>query len=90
MTTRLTFLDPPISVMTDAATHGNSRGGRWMPLKECEAQGRQIPPAQTPGSGPPEGFGRKGRRDGPCQEKPLRERTEARTVNRHRWTRRIA
>ena len=52
MTTRRTFLDPPISVTTDAATHGNSRGGRWMPLKECESLGRQIPPAHDPGSGP--------------------------------------
>ena len=90
MTIRSIFRNPPKSVITDGATHGNSRGGRWMPLNVRRPQGRQIPPAHGRDTGPPKGFGRTGRRDGPCQENPLRERTEARTVNRHRWTRRIA
>ena len=90
MEIRSIFRNPSGSVITDGVTHGTARSGRWMPRMECEASGWQIPPIHAPGSGPPEGFGRKGRGVGPCQENPLREPMRARTVNRHRWTRRIA
>ena len=86
----LIFPNRAEGVITDGVTHGTARSGRWMPRMECEAPGRQIPPVHAPGSGPHEGFGRSGRRVGPCQEKPLREPRPARTGNRHRWTRRIA
>ena len=90
MTIRLIFRNPAGSVITDGVTHGTARSGRWTPRMVCEACGRQIPHIHAPGTGPPEGFGPMGSRARPCREKPLREPMQARTVNRHRWTRRIA
>ena len=86
----LIFPNRAEGVITDGVTHGTARSGRWMPRMVCKASGRQIPPIHAPGTGPLEAFGPKGSRVGPCQENPLRERMQARTVNRHRWTRRIA
>ena len=90
METGLIFPDRAEGVITDGVTHGTARSGRWMPRMVCKASGRQIPPIHAPGTGPMDGFGLKSSRVGPCQEKPLREPMQARTVNRHRWTRRIA